>query len=107
MRTLSKLKLNPQAVLLGLTAIYLAASLLGLNLYHAKLEHAETEAIIRAIERAAVQCYALEGHYPPDLDYLQQNYGIKLDEDKYHYEYSVFASNIRPYISVIKKVGSK
>ncbi|HHX10536.1 MAG TPA: hypothetical protein GX729_04110 [Firmicutes bacterium] len=107
MKKNTRSKPNPQIILVALTSIYIAGSLFGVNRYRDRLERSETEAIIRSIERAAVQCYALEGHYPPDLKYLEHNYGIRIDEDKYHYEYSVFASNIRPYINVIKKVDSK
>jgi hypothetical protein len=53
-----------------------------------------------AIERAVMQCYALEGAYPPDLDYLQQNYGLILDEQHYVYLYEVVAGNIHPIIGV-------
>ena len=30
-----------------------------------------------ALRRAAVSCYAQEGFYPPDVDYLVENYGIR------------------------------
>jgi len=96
-----------QAVLAALTVIYFAASCFGVSTYRENLSGSRTEEIRRSIERAAVQCYALEGHYPPNIEYLEENYGIKLNEDKYHYEYVVFASNIRPSINVIEKVGSR
>lgn len=53
-----------------------------------------------AIERAARQCYALEGAYPPTLDYLEENYGLMLDWTRYHYFYDVIGSNIHPIIEV-------
>jgi hypothetical protein len=53
-----------------------------------------------AIERAVMQCYALEGAYPPNLDYLSQNYGLILDESRYVYLYEVVAGNIHPIIGV-------
>ncbi|MDD5017287.1 MAG: hypothetical protein PHO15_04205 [Eubacteriales bacterium] len=46
------------------------------------------------------QCYALEGAYPPDLNYLEQNYGLQLNEDKYIYHYEMFATNILPDVQV-------
>ncbi len=53
------------------------------------------------------QCYALEGAYPPDLAYLEDRYGLQLDEDKYIYHYEMFATNIFPDIQVfvIEKAG--
>lgn len=49
------------------------------------------------------QCYALEGEYPPDLAYLEQNYGLLLDRDKYIYHYELFAANIFPDVKVFAK----
>lgn len=56
-----------------------------------------------AIIRSAVQCYAIEGFYPPDIEYLEENYGLLVDHDKYVVSYSVFASNIIPEVIVFKK----
>jgi hypothetical protein len=53
-----------------------------------------------AIERAVMQCYALEGAYPPDLFYLADNYGLILDEQHFVYQYEVVAANIHPIIGV-------
>lgn len=59
---------------------------------------AMTEASIR---RAAVQCYALEGMYPPNLDYLKTTYGVQVDEDRYFVDYQYLASNLMPDITVL------
>lgn len=61
------------------------------------------EEIKRAILNASVQCYALEGSYPPDLSYLQEHYGIQLEPDRYFYLYEVFASNVMPDVEVYEK----
>ncbi len=53
------------------------------------------------IERYAIQCYASEGSYPPDLTYLEDNYGLILKRERYLYYYEVFASNVLPDIRVI------
>ena len=53
-----------------------------------------------AVERAVMQCYALEGAYPPDLAYLQENYGLILDRGQYDYLYEIVAGNIHPVIRV-------
>lgn len=57
----------------------------------------------KAIKRAALQCYALEGSYPADLNYLVENYGILLNEDQFFYKYEIFASNIMPEVIVLEK----
>jgi competence protein ComGC len=60
-------------------------------------------AIEKVIMKAAVQCYALEGSYPPSVDYLKDNYGIILDESQYFYFYDTNGANIAPTIQVIKR----
>ena len=56
-----------------------------------------------SIRRAAVACYAAEGIYPPDVEYLQNHYGIQIDEEKYAVFYDVFGSNLMPEITVVVK----
>jgi hypothetical protein len=55
------------------------------------------------LRRAAVACYACEGIYPPDLQYLQEHYGVQIDEDRYMVSYDVFASNLMPDITVLER----
>jgi hypothetical protein len=62
-----------------------------------------SKAIETVLLQAAVQCYALEGSYPPGLDYLQNHYGILLDEAQYYYFYDVQGANLVPKIAVIKR----
>lgn len=35
------------------------------------------------VKQAAVQCYAIEGSYPSDITYLEQNYGVSYNAAKY------------------------
>lgn len=60
-----------------------------------------------AIARGVVSCYAIEGSYPQSYEYLRDNYGVAVNEDKYIIHYSVFASNIMPEITVIAKDGAR
>ncbi len=53
------------------------------------------------IRRASVQCYAIEGRYPPDVGYLTEHYGIWIDEERYAVFYEGFASNVMPDITVV------
>ena len=54
-----------------------------------------------AIARASVQCYAIEGRYLPSVEYLEENYGVQIDRERYNVFYEGFASNIMPEITVI------
>ncbi|MDR1548487.1 MAG: hypothetical protein LBT06_07875 [Hungatella sp.] len=58
------------------------------------------ETLRDAIRRASVQCYAIEGRYPPNVEYLEENYGIQIDRNRYDVFYSGFASNFMPDITV-------
>ena len=49
----------------------------------------------------AVQCYALEGFYPEDLEYLKEHYGLTYDPEKYVVSYEVIGSNLMPDVTVI------
>lgn len=56
-----------------------------------------------ALRRAAVACYASEGFYPPDVDYLTAHYGVQIDEERFTVFYHVFAENLMPDITVLEK----
>ena len=54
-----------------------------------------------AIRRASVQCYSIEGRYPPSVEYLEDNYGIVIDRERYNVFYDGWAANIMPDITVL------
>lgn len=56
-----------------------------------------------AIIKNAVLCYAIEGFYPPSIKYLEDNYGLVVNHDKYVVSYRIFASNIMPGIEIYLK----
>ena len=58
-----------------------------------------------SLRRAAVTCYAVEGVYPPNLEYLRRHYGIQVDEEQYHVFYEIFGSNIMPQITVVERTA--
>ena len=58
-----------------------------------------------ALRRSAVACYAAEGIYPPDLDYLCTHYGVQIDDERYHVFYEIFADNLMPDITVLERKG--
>ncbi len=78
-------------------------SFLGLEDFWTLSDDKGAEAVHEAILRATVQCYALEGAYPKDVVYLEDNYGIQLNERAYYYYYEYLGANIRPNIEVVRK----
>ncbi len=65
------------------------------------------ETLRSSIGRASVQCYAIEGRYPPSVEYLEENYNIQIDRKKYSVFYSGFASNVMPDITVVEIQGEE
>lgn len=61
----------------------------------------EAKSLEDSIRRSAVHCYALEGFYPDDLVYLEKNYGITYDHQKYVVSYEIVGENMMPDIMVI------
>ena len=61
------------------------------------------EQLETALRRAAVACYATEGIYPPTLDYLTEQYGVQIDDDRYMVFYENFADNLMPDITVLER----
>ncbi|WP_101908908.1 hypothetical protein [Marasmitruncus massiliensis] len=73
----------------------------GLRSVTAATESEQLKSARQAVTRAVIQCYAVEGVYPPDLAYLEQNYGLQVDRQRYIIDYRCFASNIMPDITVL------
>jgi len=55
-----------------------------------------------ALRRGCVACYAAEGIYPQDLEYLEEHYGVQVDGDRYVVHYEIFAQNLMPDITVLE-----
>ena len=66
---------------------------------------AETELVRDAVRSAVLTCYAVEGAYPANIDYLKEYYGLAYNEDAYLVIYNAFASNVMPSIQVIDLGG--
>jgi len=55
------------------------------------------------LRKNVVACYAAEGVYPPNVEYLEKYYGLQIDHDRYAVSYDVFAENLMPDITVLEK----
>ena len=60
-------------------------------------------AIQEAVRRCAMQCYVVEGVYPENLSYLEENYGLQINTRDFYVRYDAFASNLPPDIRVRAK----
>lgn len=86
------------ALLIGAGVFYFV--LFGINDIRGKMTASGLETTEQNLRRAAAACYALEGQYPPSLEYLTENYGLNIDEERYAVHYEAFASNLMPDITV-------
>ena len=57
-------------------------------------------AMQQTITSSARQCYIVEGVYPTDLSYLEENYGLQINKDDYYVTYDAFAQNLPPTVKV-------
>lgn len=66
----------------------------------------QQESLETALERSISQCYAVEGSYPPSLEYLEQHYGLLYDEDSFFVDYEYYGSNLFPEVTVLRRTGA-
>ena len=58
------------------------------------------EAVKTAIMEKALQCYVIEGSYPSDIEYLEENYGLIVNHKDFTIVYTAVAENLPPQIKV-------
>lgn len=56
-----------------------------------------------AINRDIIHCYAVEGFYPPTIDYIEEHFGLTYDHDKYLIDYESIGNNIMPNVMIIER----
>lgn len=61
------------------------------------------ESIKTAVQQCALQCYTVEGAYPPNLEYLEDNYGLRVNTTDFYVTYEAFAENQMPDVRVTKR----
>lgn len=88
--------------------VFIVTVVLGLGIllaqrFQLNQRNRQLEVLEQAIQRSLNLCYAQEGFYPASIDYLVEHYGLVLDEQKVYVSYRVFASNIRPDITLFDR----
>ncbi len=102
------MKKNRAVENIGKSLLSVAIILLTFFLFFNGLRNVSAEAsaqgkkkLEEAIRRTAVACYAAEGAFPPDIEYLVEHYGLSVDESKYIVHYDIFSENLMPDITVL------
>ncbi len=62
----------------------------------------ERQRLEQTLRQSCAACYAAEGAYPPNLAYLQEHYGVQVDEKRYIVHYDAFAENLMPDIMILE-----
>ncbi|MDR2108680.1 MAG: hypothetical protein LBP28_04375 [Coriobacteriales bacterium] len=66
-----------------------------------QVRESQAEFVADNVRRSAVQCYALEGSFPPSIQYLEQNYNLVIDRTHYAVYYESMGANLLPQIRVV------
>ena len=63
-------------------------------------ERETMESIKQTVMERSLQCYVVEGAYPPDLEYLEDNYGLAINRKDYYVHFEAYAENQPPQVRV-------
>lgn len=63
----------------------------------------QEESLQKAVNHIVTQCYAVEGTYPPSLDYLENHYGLTYNHDLFFIDYQAYGINMYPDITILRK----
>lgn len=63
----------------------------------------QLESLENALHRDIIQCYAIEGIYPPSLSYLEEHYGLTYDETRFFIDYHRLAGNLYPDVTILER----
>lgn len=85
------------------SVLAVAVFLYGINSIDRSTKSRQKESLHNTISQCVTHCYAVEGTYPPSLDYLKEHYGLIYDENTFFVDYTSIGSNLRPDITIIEK----
>lgn len=92
-----------QCLVVGFLFLVLGGFLYGLEISERSSREEEINRIQTSVEKAAVQCYAMQGTYPKSLTALLDQYTLHINEEDYQVYYDYNGGNIMPSIHVIRK----
>lgn len=88
------------ALAMAAVAVVLGIYLQAVRVSGPNLEEEGAKALKAAVERCALQCYVVEGAYPVNVEYLEENYGLQVNHRDFYINYDAFASNLPPDVRV-------
>lgn len=91
------------SVALIIIGIFIIITGYGFSISNQSTISQETNRLKEIIEKAAVDCYALQGMYPKTFEELQEEYVLHINQIDYQIYYDYNGANIMPDIHVIRK----
>ena len=91
------------ALLAALCLIFFITSLASVDRQQGEEGRQQLETALRRCPLQPEALRAAEGVYPPTVEYLQQHYGVQIEEERYIVFYEIFANNLMPDITVLEK----
>lgn len=76
---------------------------IALNAIFSNAKDQGAASIRNTILNSAMQCAAIEGSFPTNLAYLEDNYDLRINHDDYVVIYEVLASNAVPSVVVVPR----
>ena len=104
---MKRLKINPIILSILIFVLWIGLFVMFTGRLERESAAEQKEALKMALERDITTCYALEGQFPPDLQYLRDHYGLAYDEDLFYVDYRPHGSNIRPFYIVLDNTGGR
>lgn len=83
--------------------VVIAVFIIGITAISSKNEKNDKEILVNALNKDIVHCYAIEGYYPPNLQYIEEHYGLIYDKTKYLVDYESIGNNIMPNVTIVEK----
>ena len=99
----SKYKRSFLGVIVSLAAFALCIVIFAFGLQNVFTRSREEnfKATKEAIDRAITNCYAIEGRYPSNVDYLVEHYMVIINEEKFRVSFQSIGANIRPTFELV------
>ena len=67
------------------------------------LREQTAQSMRQAIVSSALECYAIEGAFPASIGYLQDHYGLAVNDRDYLITYECYADNVAPSVMVVPR----
>lgn len=105
-----KKKKNPYISLLVSVALLAAVVLIfsyALNTLSKRNVFEQKNSLESFMRRSIVECYSVEGAYPPSLSHLEENYSLRYNKNYFFVDYQPIGENIMPEFTIIIKEEAK